>query len=1303
MKKILSQLFALLAVMALGASTASATTNYGIYIGETMITSDNANDVLGDGQFSYYPSLRTLYVNNASLSNDGTLGSGISNREVDGLIIYLVGSSTFHTRMNVINSSKSFTISGTGTLTGISDGAYPLSFVGDGIKCTVNGPTVDLTSKVYYGLNDYYKSATLQVEGSTTSLTLQPAAGYRAINDLSNLVLGSGVYISEPMWGEFSSELKSVVDYHGTEPYKGKVTIGAAYPLYVANTQVTVRNASAITGEGISGSVSYNASSKTLTLNNANIVASQQHNGIQNRIDGLNINVVGTNSINCTYVGGVAMILAQQGTSITGSGKLNLVTENRNYCIRNLSGKNFNIEGPTIIGSSQVNAFDGNKIGALTVKGTDTKITLTGGSGYPTIKQLEMLNLGSGVFITDPYGGHFSSSLMSITTDDTTPYEGTVVISSKKQEAYGVFIGETSINSGNENDVLGNGQFSYDAETKTLTVRNATLENYGSMGSGISNKSVEGLNICLEGNSTFNTRMAVIDSKHSFTISGTGKLTGTSQAYSIYLWGDSLTCTINGPTIDLISNTEPLRDYFETSTLRVEGSTTSLTLQSNNGYPAVNGLANLVLGGGVYICEPFWGDFSKELKSVIDYRGTEPYRGKVTIGAAYRLYLANTQVTVRNASAISGEGISGNVSYDPSTKTLTLDNASIIAPKERNGIQNMGIDGLNIKVVGTNSIDCAGLGGLAMILAQQEMSVTGDGTLNLITEGRHYCIRNLSGYPFTIEGPTINGSTQTAAIGGTGDRGSVVINDTSTIVTLTSGSGYPVIENLGALTLGRGLHITSPFGGFFSTSLMSITTDGTTPYEGTVVISSKKSEEYGLYIGETPVTSDNAGDILGNGQFKYNPETKTLYVTNATLENDGYLGGGIDNREVQDLTIYLEGENTFNTRMQVIASGKSLTISGSGSLKGTANNTYALYLYGDTMTCTVNCPSVELTSKNFFAVSDFRNNATLRVMGETNLILQPGSDLPAIDMLDNLDLGYGIVISEPEGGYFSEELHTITTDGTTPYKGRVHIRYYHAYDLWVGGTIVTTDNADDILGDSTVSFSNNVLYLNNAKIDGNIFSQLGMLNILYSGDCEITGENGIFASGRVLYISGNRNAESRLTINATKGPGITLTENIQCVFRSGIDVTINATGSGIFGMTGQEYVTVENYDTISKIRINPGSEHSALNNIASLNLHEGIYITKPYGAWFDSEMKSITTNGTTPYMGSVYISCEEPQKPAPSDVNGDGVTDVADIGNIIDEMAAGVNPTVAPIGDVNKDGVVDVADIACVIDAMAEQ
>lgn len=432
MKVFFSHLIILMTFLALGSGTSNAKTSYGIYVGETMITSDNANDVLGNRQFSYNPSTKTLYVCNATLTNSGMLGSGIINCEVDSLNIQLVGHSTFDTRMNVISSAKTFSITGSGSLTGKCGETSAIYLWGDSIICTIYGPTIDLTSDAE-GLRDSNQNSTLHVVGSETSLSLQGSGFHSTVNGLSNLELGSGIYISEPTFGSFSPELKTICDYQSKNAYTGKVTIGGAYPLYVANTQVTVRNASNITGDGITGNVRYDAATKTLTLNNASITAPSDRNGIQNMgVYELNLNVVGTNSIKNTGHG-LAMILSSQCMSITGRGTLNLNTEAWSYCIRNLSGESFTINGPTINGTSMMQAFDGSERGALIVKGTATTLNLTSGNGFPVIK-VSMFELDNGLYITRPYGAFFDALLQSITTDGITPYVGSVCISHEEPQ-----------------------------------------------------------------------------------------------------------------------------------------------------------------------------------------------------------------------------------------------------------------------------------------------------------------------------------------------------------------------------------------------------------------------------------------------------------------------------------------------------------------------------------------------------------------------------------------------------------------------------------------------------------------------------------------------------------------------------------------------------------------------------------------------------------------------------------------------------------------------------------------------------
>ncbi|MBR6187489.1 MAG: dockerin type I repeat-containing protein [Prevotella sp.] len=654
---------------------------------------------------------------------------------------------------------------------------------------------------------------------------------------------------------------------------------------------------------------------------------------------------------------------------------------------------------------------------------------------------------------------------------------------------YGIYVGETMITSDNASDVLKNGQFSYSPQTKTLTVTNADLTNEGTLGSGISNREVDGLIIKFVGHSTFNTRMNVINTAKSISLTGTGSLTGSAgETCALYLWGDDITCTVNGPVIDLSSQADALRDSHQNATLRVEGSTTSLSLQGSGYHKTVNGLGSLSLGLWAEITEPFLSRFDEEQHTICNYQSTTPYKGKVTIGASYPLYVADVQVTPLNASNITGEGITGNVSYDASTKTLRLINASLLS-KIGNGIQNRGVDMLKIEVLGVNKIDCTG-DGLALILAQQEMSLTGNGILQLMTDNRNYCIRNLSGYSFTIDGPTVMGSTRTEAYDGN-KKGDLIVKGRSQLL-LIAYDGIGVIKDVPNLVLGSGLYITEPYGGYFSPTLQSITTDGVNPHKGILNISIQEPKlKYGIIIGETDVTEDNAADIFDDGQFSYDPQTKTLTVNNANLVNNGALGPGISNREVDGLIVNLVGDNFITGRNFAFITSKRATITGSGSLKLTATEGNGIHLGDGCDLLTIDGPTIEVTG-NDAGLFDDSGGATLWLKGrDTKLILNTSTNaiFPTIYSLKDLKLDDGLGISKPAGGYFSPEMRTVTVDGTSAYRGDIVINAMEeqpdpadvngdgsidvadismVIDIMAGKVETTSDNQGDVNGDGIV-------------------------------------------------------------------------------------------------------------------------------------------------------------------------------------------------------------------------------------------
>ena len=70
----------------------------------------------------------------------------------------------------------------------------------------------------------------------------------------------------------------------------------------------------------------------------------------------------------------------------------------------------------------------------------------------------------------------------------------------------------------------------------------------------------------------------------------------------------------------------------------------------------------------------------------------------------YGLKVAGVDVTSDNCADLSViDGVKGTVSYDPATKTLTLQDATIDKADEFT-IENKSVDGLKVNIVGTNNL-----------------------------------------------------------------------------------------------------------------------------------------------------------------------------------------------------------------------------------------------------------------------------------------------------------------------------------------------------------------------------------------------------------------------------------------------------------------------------------------------------------------------------------------------------------------------------------------------------------------------
>ncbi len=587
----------------------------------------------------------------------------------------------------------------------------------------------------------------------------------------------------------------------------------------------------------------------------------------------------------------------------------------------------------------------------------------------------------------------------------------------------------------------------------------------------------------------------------------------------------------------------------------------------------------------------------------------------------YDLWVGETQVTSFNASDILNDG--GHFKYNASTKTLTVSNATLVnqsAKSNHGGIYNIGIDDLTVKFYGKSTFDTF----RNSICSKKDITLAGNGSLTATVPSVWFGIL-LNDCTCTINGPQFDFTSAAEAIFDSELSSTLNVMGSTTRLALHPGVGYHALR-MSELNIGEGLYISEPAGGYFDSDLHSITVNGTNPYKGDVLISSTRSEAYDLWVGETQVTSLNASDILNDGgHFSYDASTKTLTVNNATFENQSTYQryGGIYNYGIDGLTVNFVGESTFNTYSNSIYSEEDITLAGNGSLTATVGpDIWCCILLYD-CTCTINGPQFDFTSAAE-AIYDNSNNSTLNVMGSTTrLALHPGEGCRALHM-SALNLGEGIFISEPLGGYFSPELHSITVDGTNAYKSDVIIEKEQSLGFSINGQKMGMHNMNNVPGVKSglahVEVSEPdapTLVLDNATLDWNDADEALSLNLSRNltikvvGNCTINAKDhtGLSLSGRATIEGGGT-----LRINA-KQSAIETFDYARFTIRTGTSVIAHSSDSYGYNDRGMEdgaNCTIESGALLAAFGAEPYPTFRL--GYGLVRLGEGIDVRYPIGA-----------------------------------------------------------------------------------------
>ena len=591
------------------------------------------------------------------------------------------------------------------------------------------------------------------------------------------------------------------------------------YGFKVAGVDVTNDNYLDLTEiNGVSGKVYFDPSTRTLTLDNATIEADGSNAILNQDCDNLLIKLIGTNTINVTNSAGIYL---QKETSILGtSGSKLTITNDKGAVLFENSPLEINncwleVEGKWGISASNNEAAD-----VLTIRNSHVEAKGTSGS-ICDISGLEL----DGCYIDIPSNAAYNADTKSVAVKGVTVTDKVVI-----ESGYGIKIADkyvTSLNCKDLSVIDGvDGKISYNPETKTLTMEDVTINITGE-NVGILNKKVKGLKINLVGNNTITASEACISILEPSTISGSGTLRLKSSGNCGIFLPSSLTV-------------EGVKLYTEGS-WGIAGQTFIFQTSSNaltvcNAYVEATGSKGSIIDvddfvlDGSSITQPNGAEFDAQYRSVL--LNGEVVTDKVVIEPdSYGFKIAGVDVTKKNCKDLSViDGVKGKMSYDPETKTLTMEDVTL-NPAVTIGIENKYVMDMKIKLVGNNTIIAAKS---SCIVINKTSTISGPGTLRLkSSENCGIYVKS----SLTVEGVKLyaEGYNGVAGIDG---RSGEILTLRNAYVEATGGAGS-IIDVEGLLL--DGSSITQPTGAAFDANVHAVALNGKVVTDKVVIESDNNS------------------------------------------------------------------------------------------------------------------------------------------------------------------------------------------------------------------------------------------------------------------------------------------------------------------------------------------------------------------------------------------------------------------------------------------------------------------------------
>ena len=777
------------------------------------------------------------------------------------------------------------------------------------------------------------------------------------------------------------------------------------YGLKVAGVDVTSDNCADLSViDGVKGTVSYDPATKTLTLQDATIDKADEFTIENISVDGLKVNIVGTNNLSTTKFSSISV---EKSTTFQGTGTLKVkgnsygISAARNNLDIIIRDCKMYIEGEWGIDGFFVNTN-------LTIINANIEIN----SLREAITRMDNLSLLR-CAITEPAGAIFDASQRCLVVGGA--YVSKLVIAPEKPVFKVAGVEVTDANSGNLTTIAGvEGKASYDPETQTLTLDNATITTNAV--AGIANESATGLQVKLVGNNTITSASAAgMVIGRQTRIVGDGRLKVTSTGTSaILMQGAPLSiedCSVVAEgKYGIYADKGDVKEVLTVRTASVEA-------QGASG--SIAGLSNLLLVRCI-INQPQGAAYDKALKGVAKDGGLVTDRVVIDI-EKYGLLIGGIDVTSANYNAIDQiPGVTGSLSYDPAKKILRMAYATIPTDDDKVAVHNQSVDGLKIEMTGNNAMS----GGTGCIL-ERPTTITGSG--NMTITGTKGCGVALKNTMLTIKGIEVRVSGATEGISGDKSAGcGLAVYDAHVEAEGSQGS----VVGISKLQLNT-CYIKEPSGASFDATLKGVAVKGALVKEKVVMTPPIK---YGVMVAGVEVTVDNCADLSVidgvKGTVSYDPATKTLTLKDATIDksgDDNIYNYGLDGLKIKVLgTNSLTSDNSTSINLK-----EETTFVGNGTLK-IKSDYYGIGIRRNEVNCTISECKMYIESVDGIDGYFVKNDLTIR-----GAYIELDSRDDFITCITNLHL-VDCEIKQPKGAIYDTAMEAIVVDGVKQ-KGKLVI------------------------------------------------------------------------------------------------------------------------------------------------------------------------------------------------------------------------------------------------------------------------